>query len=108
MYIHFTNAVRTLLIPVAQPTVRARRLQDLGLFPPFTGSFGRRDDPLHVHMSYKFYIHFTDTCCPTHSLRALSIGSLGAWTLPLLAGLPRSHDDLPPCTYISQILCTLC
>jgi hypothetical protein len=45
MYVHFTNAVHTLLIPVAQPTVRAQRLQDLGLFPLFTGSFGRRDDP---------------------------------------------------------------
>jgi hypothetical protein len=77
MYVRFTNAVRTLLIPVAQPTVRARRLQDLGLFPLFAGSFGRRDDPLHVRMSYKFYIHFTDACGPTHSPRATPIGSLG-------------------------------
>jgi hypothetical protein len=45
MYVRFTNAVRTLLIPAAQPTVRARRLQDLGPFPLFAGSFGPRDDP---------------------------------------------------------------
>jgi hypothetical protein len=45
MYVHFKNAVRTLLIPVAQPTVRVRHLQDLGLFPLFAGSFGHCDDP---------------------------------------------------------------
>jgi hypothetical protein len=34
-----------LLIPVAQPTVPARRLQDLGLVPLLAGLFGPRSDP---------------------------------------------------------------
>jgi hypothetical protein len=33
MYVCFMNGVRTLLMPIARPTVRARRLQDLGLLP---------------------------------------------------------------------------
>jgi hypothetical protein len=33
MYVCFMNAVRALLMLVSQPTVRARRLQDLGLLP---------------------------------------------------------------------------
>jgi hypothetical protein len=45
MYVCFMDGVRTLLMPVAQPTVRAWRLQDLGLLPLFAGSFRPSDDP---------------------------------------------------------------
>jgi hypothetical protein len=40
MYVHFMDVVHGLLIPVAQPTVRVRRLQDLGFIPLLAGSFG--------------------------------------------------------------------
>jgi hypothetical protein len=68
-----------LLIPVAQPTVRARRLQDLRLLPFLAGLVGPRNNPLHVHTLYKCCTSFADTCCPTHSPR---VAPLGPWTPP--------------------------
>jgi hypothetical protein len=75
MYVHFTNAVRTLLIPVAQPTVRAQRLQDLGLFPSSQAHPDPAMTPLHVRTSYKYCVCFADVYGPINSPCAPSISS---------------------------------
>jgi hypothetical protein len=45
MYVHFTNAVCALLMPVAHPTVCAWHLQDLGHLAFLAGSFRPCSDP---------------------------------------------------------------
>jgi hypothetical protein len=55
--------------------------------------------PLHVRTSYRYCARVADAYGPTNSLRAPSIGSLGPWTLPLLAGLFGTRDE-PPSMYV--------
>jgi hypothetical protein len=49
---------------------------------------------------YKGYIRSADACCPTHSLCAPSISSLGPWTPPPPCKHIRTHDNSLPCMYI--------
>jgi hypothetical protein len=105
MYIHFTDAVHALLMPVTHPTVRVRRLQDLGHLPLLTGRSDPVQTPPHVRMVYECCACFADACCTTHSPRT---ASLGPWTPPPPRRLVQTRNDPHPCTYILQMPYMLC
>jgi hypothetical protein len=96
MYVHLTNTVYALLMPMALPTARTRcpsALEDLGLLP---SSRTPRRTPLHVRMFYGCCTRFANTCGSARGPRA---ASLGPWTPLVPRRLVRAPFG-PPSMYV--------